>query len=320
MTYSILRTPDDRFENLSGYPFKPNYVTIDEFRLHYVDEGPPGGQIILLLHGEPSWSYLYRKMIPPLVDKGFRVITPDLIGFGKSDKLLRQKDHSYEFHVKIMTKFVETLDLREITLFCQDWGGLIGLRIVDRVSDRFAKIMAANTGFSKAKGWKAYFGHTLFKWKIKSKGKVTGKQLSDDPGFVNWVAYSQTVDDFRVGDIIQGSTISELSDEEIRGYNAPFPDDTYKAGPRIMPMLVTSQLRKNQKVWDTTFKNWTKPFITAFSDKDPITKGGYKSFQRDIPGAADTKHHTTENAGHFLQEDKGPELANLLIHFINSTK
>lgn len=255
-------------------------------------------------------------MIPPLVENGFRVIAPDLIGFGKSDKLVNQKDHSYELHVSVMTELVEKLDLRDVNLFVQDWGGLIGLRVVHNLPNRFARIMAANTGFSKAKGWKGFFGHTLFKRKIKNMGKVTGKELNEKPGFVTWVAYSQTIDEFRVGDIIQGSTTSELSDEIIRAYDAPFPDDTYKAGPRVMPMLVTSQLRKNQKVWDTTFKNWNKPFMTAFSDKDPITKGGYKSYQRDIPGAASIDHHTTENAGHFLQEDKGPELAQLMIKFI----
>lgn len=258
-------------------------------------------------------------MIPPLIESGFRVITPDLIGFGRSDKLIHQKDHSYELHVRIITELVERLELKNISLFCQDWGGLIGLRVVHNLPDHFSRIMAANTGFSKAKGWKAYFGHTLFKRKIKSMGKITGKDLDQNPGFVTWVAYSQTVDEFRVGNIIQGATVTELSAAEIEAYDAPFPDDTYKAGPRVMPMLVTSQLRKNQKVWDTTFKNWDKPFMTAFSDKDPITKGGHKSFQRDIPGAAGIEHHTTENAGHFLQEDKGPELAELIIKFIKTT-
>ncbi|MHA2029984.1 MAG: haloalkane dehalogenase [Candidatus Kariarchaeaceae archaeon] len=320
MPYSILRTPDERFNNLPDYPFKPNYMTIEDLRIHYIDEGPPGGKVVLLLHGEPSWSYLYRKMIPPLVENDYRVIAPDLIGFGKSDKLVRQKDHSYKLHVSIITKFVETLDLKKANLFIQDWGGLIGMRVVHNMPDRFARIMAANTGFSRARGRKGLFGHLLFKRKIKSMGKVSGKDLSENPGFVNWVAYSQTVDNFQVGNIIQGSTISELSEEEVKAYDAPFPDDSYKAGPRVMPMLVTSQLRTNQKVWDQTFKNWTKPVMTAFSDKDPITRGGHKSFQRDIPGAADIHHHTTENAGHFLQEDKGPELAALLIKFIETTE
>ncbi|MFV2014703.1 MAG: haloalkane dehalogenase, partial [Candidatus Heimdallarchaeota archaeon] len=292
---------------------------INDLRIHYVDVGPPGGQVILLLHGEPSWSYLYRKMIPPLLEKGFRVIAPDLIGFGKSDKLVKQKDHSYKLHVSIMTKFVELLDLSNINLFIQDWGGLIGLRVVHNLSERFSRIMAANTGFSKARGWKGYFGHTLFKLKIKRIGKVTGELLAETPNFLNWVAYSQTVNEFRIGEIIQGSTVSKLSEDIIKAYNAPFPDDSFKAGPRVMPMLVTSQLRTNQKAWDITFRNWKKPFMTAFSDKDPITRGGHKSFERDIPGSINIVHHIMENAGHFLQEDKGPELAQLLIKFIEKT-
>jgi haloalkane dehalogenase len=319
MTYSVLRTPDNRFEDLKDYPFTSNYITIDDLRIHYIDEGPPGEQIVLLAHGEPSWSYLYRKMIPPLVNKGYRVIAPDLIGFGKSDKLANQKDHSYQLHVKLMTQFIEVLNLKSINLFCQDWGGLIFLRVVHNQSDRFSRIMAANTGFSRARGYKGLLGHYKFKRKIKSLGKISGKELSENPGFVRWVAYSQTVDEFNVGNIIQGSTISDLSEEEITAYDAPFPDDSYKAGPRIMPMLVTSQLRKNQKAWDQTFKNWTKPFMTAFSDKDSITRGGHKSFQRDIPGAQNIDHHTTTEAGHFLQEDKGLELAELMINFIETT-
>lgn len=318
MGYPILRTPDERFENLPDFSYKPNYVTINELRVHYVEAGPPSGNVILLLHGEPSWSYLYRKMIPILVEKGYRVIAPDLIGFGKSDKLVNQKDHSYELHVSIITEFVKTLDLTNISLFIQDWGGLIGLRVVHNLPSRFSRIMAANTGFTKAKGWKGWFGHTLFKRKIKSLGKVNGKYLSENPGFESWVAYSQSIDDFRVGDIIQGATVTELSEEEVKAYNSPYPDDSYKAGPRVMPMLVTSQLRKNQKVWDETFKKWNKPFMTAFSDKDPITRGGHKLFQKSVPGAANIKHHTTENAGHFLQEDKGSELADLLIQFIEN--
>jgi len=288
-------------------------------RVHYVDEGPKEAPPILLMHGEPSWSYLYRKMIPPLVDAGFRPIAPDLIGFGRSDKLPGTKNYSYQMHVNVMLEFVRELNLENITLFCQDWGGLIGLRVVGEEPDRFARIVAANTGLPSAKGIKAKIGYPIFKLQVRRIGTVTPKQLQENPNFIRWVALSQTIPELPIGDLIQSSTLTNLSSEVVRAYDAPFPDASYKAGARIFPYLVPSQLTQNQKVWDNVLTKWEKPFLTAFSDSDPITRGAEKYFQKKIPGAQERNHITIEGAGHFLQEDKGEEIAQVIIDFINKT-
>lgn len=315
----ILRTPDSRFDDLPGYPFSPNYIEIKGLRVHYVDEGPKEAPPILLMHGEPSWSYLYRKMISPLVDAGFRPIAPDLIGFGRSDKLQGTKDYSYQMHVNVMLELVRELNIENITLFCQDWGGLIGLRVVGEEPDRFARIVAANTGLPSAKGIKAKIGYPIFKLQVRRIGTVTPKQLQENPNFIRWVALSQTIPELPIGDLIQSSTLTNLSSEVVRAYDAPFPDASYKAGARIFPYLVPSQLAQNQKVWDNVLTKWEKPFLTAFSDSDPITRGGEKYFQKKIPGAQERNHITIEGAGHFLQEDKGEEIAQVIIDFINKT-
>lgn len=315
----ILRTPDERFENLPDYNFQPNYVDIKGFRIHYVDEGPKEAPPILLLHGEPSWSYLYRKMIPPLVEAGYRTIAPDLLGFGKSDKLSKTKDYSYQGHVDIMAEFVKQLNPQNITLFCQDWGGLIGLRVVGEYPERFARIVAANTGLPSAKGIKAKIGYPLFKLQIRRLGTVTPKQFQENPNFMRWVAFSQTVPELPIGSLIQSSTVTNLSPEVVKAYDAPFPDASYKAGARIFPYLVPSQLSENKKVWDNVLTKWKKPFLTAFSDKDPITRGGERYFQKMIPGAQNREHVTIKDAGHFLQEDKGEELAQVILDFCKSS-
>jgi len=316
---SILRTPEDRFENLPDYDFSPNYLEIDGLRIHYVDEGPKKAPPILLMHGEPSWSYLYRKMIPPLVESGYRTIAPDLMGFGKSDKPSRIKDYSYQRHVDIMVGFVKYLNLQNITLFCQDWGGLIGLRVVGENPERFDRIVAANTGLPSAKGIKAKIGYPLFKLQIKRLGTVTPKQFQENPNFMSWVAFSQTVPELPIGSLVQSSTVTNLSPEVVKAYDAPFPDASYKAGARIFPYLVPSQLSENRKVWDNVLTKWKKPFLTAFSDNDPITKGGERYFQKMIPGAQNREHVTIKGAGHFLQEDKGEELAQVILDFCKSS-
>jgi haloalkane dehalogenase len=315
----ILRTPDSRFDNLPGYPFPPNYTEIEGLRVHYIDEGSKDAPPILLMHGEPSWSYLYRKMIPPLVEAGLRPIAPDLIGFGRSDKLPRTRDYSYQMHVNIMLEFVRKLTLENITLFCQDWGGLIGLRVVGKEPDRFTRIVAANTGLPSAKGIKAKIGYPLFKLQIRRIGTVTPKQLQENPNFMRWVAFSQTVPELPIGDLVQSSTVTNLSSEVVRAYDAPFPDASYKAGARIFPYLVPSQLSQNRQVWENVLTKWEKPFLTTFSDRDPITRGGEKYFQKMIPGARGQNHVTIENAGHFLQEDKGEEIAQVVLDFIQET-
>ncbi|MFW9892718.1 MAG: haloalkane dehalogenase [Candidatus Thorarchaeota archaeon] len=313
----VLRTPESRFENLDGFPFQPNYVEIDGLRIHYVDEGPKDTQTVLLMHGEPSWSYLYRKMIPPLVEAGFRTVAPDLLGFGKSDKFPRTKDYSYQLQVDLMLQFVKSLNLRDVTLFCQDWGGLIGLRVVGKDPDRFSRIVAANTGLPSAKGFRALTGYPLFKFQIRRIGTITQEKFQAEPNFMRWVAYSRTVKELPIGPLIQSATTTNLSPEVVRAYDAPFPDASYKAAARIYPYLVLSQLSENRRVWDNVLTKWEKPFLTAFSDRDPITRGGEKYFQKMIPSAQNREHVTIKNAGHFLQEDKGEELAQVLIDFMN---
>jgi len=292
-----LRTTDERFENLPGYDFGPIYVDVDGLRMHYVDEGPRDGKVVLLLHGEPSWSYLYRHMIPPLAKAGLRVIAPDLIGFGKSDKPLKKSDYSYEIHVAWMRQFIETLNLTDITLFCQDWGSLIGLRVAAENEHRFARIVLSNGGLP------------------------TGDQ--DMPrAFLIWRAFALYSPWFPIGRIIQSGTITELPDDVVAAYDAPFPSAKYKAGARAFPALVPTTPKNpaseaNRAAWEA-FKHWDKPFLTTFSNRDPITRGGQLPWQETVPGAQGQVHVKIRNAGHFLQEDKGPEIAAVLVEFVSS--
>lgn len=290
-----LRTPDSRFENLPGYDFNPNYIDISGLRMHYVDEGPTDGAVVLLLHGEPSWSYLYRHMIPPLKDAGFRVLAPDLIGFGKSDKPAGKREYSYAGHVAWMTLFIEALDLEDVTLFCHDWGSLIGLRVAAENEQRFARIALGNGGLP------------------------TGDQKLP-AAFKIWQNFARFSPWFPIGKIIQKGTISQLTDAEVAAYDAPFPSARFKAGARAFPLLVPSTpdnpaTEANRAAW-TKFKNWQKPFLTTFSNRDPITRGGEKVWQELVPGAKALEHLKIKNAGHFLQEDKGPEIAEALIRFV----
>ena len=290
----ILRTPDERFSNLPGYAFEPHYVEVDGVRVHYVDEGPASAEPVLMLHGEPSWSYLYRKMIPIITAAGYRAVAPDLVGFGRSDKPVQREDYTYQRHVDWMRGLLETLDLRHITLVCQDWGGLIGLRLVAEHGERFARVVAANAGLP------------------------TGDAPMSD-AFLAWQRYSQTTPNFHVGGIVKGGCVSELAPEVIAAYNAPFPDDRYKAGARQFPLLVPTSpddpsAVPNRKAWEVLAR-WEKPFLTAFSDSDPIMRGGERVFQRVIPGAKGQPHTTIVGAGHFLQEDKGEELAQVVVEF-----
>jgi haloalkane dehalogenase len=292
-----LRTPDERFASLAGYPFDPRYTQVNDLRIHYVDEGPADGPIVLMLHGEPSWSYLYRKMIPPIAAAGLRAIAPDLIGFGRSDKPVRREDYTYQRHVDWMRGFLERLDLRGITLICQDWGGLIGLRLVAEHGHRFARVVAANTALPT--------------------GEVTL-----GPAFFAWRKYSQETPNFHVGGIVRGGCVTELSPEVVAAYDAPFPDDRYKAGARQFPTLVPATADDpagpaNKKAWESLAR-WTKPFLTAFSDSDPVTQGADQTFLA-IPGSKGQPHTTIKGAGHFLQEDKGEELARVAIDFIRGS-
>ena len=293
-----VRTPDERFVDLPGYDFAPHYVEIGSLRMHYVDEGPSNAAPVLLLHGEPSWSYLYREMIPLLAAAGHRVIAPDLIGFGKSDKPVSRSDYSYAGHIDWMRQFIEALDLKSITLFCQDWGSLIGLRVAAENEHRFARIALGN-GFLP-----------------------TGEE-EFPRAFKIWRAFARWSPWFPIGRIIQSGTVNELSREEVAAYDAPFPTAKYKAGARAFPRLVPTTPDNpasdaNRRAWDT-FKRWEKPFLTTFSNRDSVTRGGDRPFQKLVPGAQGLEHVKIRNAGHFLQEDKGEELAEVLVTFIKAT-
>lgn len=295
-----LRTPDSCFDALPDYKFNANYVDIDDtqsntLRMHYIDEGPRNASVVLMLHGEPSWSFLYRKMIPIVSDAGYRVIAPDLIGFGRSDKPTKQEDYSYQRHIDWLSDMLTQLDLKNITLVCQDWGGLLGLRLVAKFSERFERVCAANTFLP------------------------TGDH-KPNKAFESWKAFSQEVDVFPAGGVIKGGTTTPLSQDVIDAYNAPYPDESYKAGARVFPTLVptdpnNSASQANREAWKV-LQQWHKPFLTAFSDSDPVTTGGDKLFQKLIPGCQGQNHVTIENGGHFLQEDQGDVLANVVINFI----
>ena len=294
-----VRTPDHCFDNLPDYPFPPNYLEVDGLRMHYVDAGERSAPVVLLLHGEPSWSYLYRYMIPPLANAGFRAVAPDLVGFGRSDKPTKKSDYTYARHVAWMTGFIEQLELTGITLFCQDWGSLIGLRVAAENEARFARIALGNGGLP------------------------TGDQQLPK-AFTAWRAFARFSPWFPIGQIIQKGTVNEMSDAAVKAYDAPFPSSKYKAGARAFPMLVPTQpdnpaSEANRAAWKT-FAQWEKPFLTTFSNKDPITRGGEAPWQNVVPGAQNREHVTIRGAGHFLQEDKGPELASVLIEFIRGQR
>jgi len=290
-----LRTPDSQFETLPDYPFKPHYVTIrDDLRLHYVDEGPRDGRVVIMMHGEPSWSFLYRHMIKKVAAAGFRVLAPDLIGFGKSDKPSETSDYSYTRHVGWMTDWFKHVDVKDAVLFCQDWGGLLGLRLVAAFPEKFAGVVAANTFLP------------------------TGDR---DPGdvFKKWQVFAQTVPEFPVGGILRGATVKPLGEGVEAAYNAPYPDESYKAGARIFPALVPTSpdmdgAADNVKAWKVLTK-FNKPFLTAFSDQDPVTKGGDKGFQKMVPGCKGQPHQIVKGGGHFLQEDVHQELSEIIVDF-----
>lgn len=300
----VLRTPEGRFEDLPGFPFAPHYAEVPDgdgglLRIHYLDDGPPDGEVVVLLHGEPSWSYLYRTMIPVLAGSGLRCVAPDLVGFGRSDKPTRTEDYSYARHVEWMRAVLfDMLDLRDVTLVCQDWGGLIGTRLVAEHSERFARVVAANTWLP------------------------TGHETMSD-AFLAWQRFSQDVAELPIGRIVAGGCAAPLSDEVIAAYDAPFPDESYKAGARVFPALVPTSpddpaAAANQRAWEALAR-FERPFLTAFSGGDPITRGGDMPFRERIPGAAGQPHTTLVGAGHFLQQDSGPELAEVVVDFIGRT-
>jgi haloalkane dehalogenase len=294
----VLRTPDDRFADLADFPYPPSYSEITDadgtaLRIHFVDAGPADAPPVLLMHGEPSWCYLYRHIIGALVARGHRVIAPDLIGFGRSDKPAAQDDYTYERHVAWMSAWLVAQRLNEITLFCQDWGGLIGLRLVAAFPNRFKQVVVANTGLPIGAG--------------------------SSPGFDQWLMFSQGVPIFPVGEIVNMGAVRALSAAEKAAYDAPFPDETYKAGARRFPALVPvtpqhASVEANKAAWKV-LGAFDKPFLTAFSDGDAVTKGGEKVFQERVPGAKG-QPHVILHGGHFLQEDCPSEISDLIDTFI----
>jgi haloalkane dehalogenase len=306
----ILRTPDERFASLPGYPFAPHYVEVDagdgsgdRLRVHYVDEAPPGtsgtGEVIVMLHGEPSWSYLYRHMIPPLVAAGHRCVAPDLVGFGRSDKPTPRTEYTYQRHVDWLAEALfEQLRLTGITLVAQDWGGLLGLRLAAEHPERFSRVVAANTFLP------------------------TGDRHPGE-AFLAWRRYSQETPVFHAGGIVRGGCRTDLAPEVVAAYDAPFPDDSYLEGARQFPMLVPVSpddpaTPANRAAW-RALEAFNRPFLCAFSDGDPITAGADRILRQRIPGCRGQNHTTIAGGGHFLQEDRGAELADVITRFMAST-
>jgi haloalkane dehalogenase len=295
----VLRTPEDRFADLPDFGYQPRYAEVGGLRVAYVEAGPADGEPVLLLHGEPSWSFLYRKTIPVLANAGLRAIAADLVGFGRSDKPADVADHSYARHVEWIRTFAfDQLDLRGVTLVGQDWGGLIGLRLVAEHPDRFARVVAANTGLP------------------------TG----DRPMPRIWLRFREvvrTAPTLSVARLVQSGCQTKLPPEVLAAYEAPFPDPAYAAAVRAMPDLVPADpdnpaSAANRAAWQQ-LASWDKPFLVAFSDKDPITGSMAPLLKRTVPGAANREHPVIKGAGHFLQEDAGEELGAVIADFVRNS-
>jgi haloalkane dehalogenase len=296
----LLRTPEADTDGLRGYPFAANYLNVGDandgsVRMNFVDHGPRSGPVMLLLHGEPSWSYLYRKMIPPLAAAGMRCIAPDLIGFGRSDKPVERSAYTYARHLAWLRSLLDQLKLDDINFFGQDWGGLCGLRLLAEQPQRFASACAANTFLPTGKG-----------------------ELPE--AFVRWRDFSQRVPELPVGMVVSRGCSRPMPDDVCAAYDAPFPDESYKAGARKFPLLVPiepdlEEAQNNQAAWKV-LAQYERQFLTLFADGDPITAGAEKVLQANIPGAANQPHKIIRDAGHFIQEDAGEELADELIKWL----
>jgi len=293
----MIRTPEERFADLPGFPYAPHYIELRHMRMHYVDEG--AGETILCLHGEPTWSYLYRKMIPTLT-KSYRVVAPDFIGFGRSDKFTERSEYTFQMHVDMLRGFLEILSLAGLTLVCQDWGGLIGLRVAAEMPERFARLVIMNTGLP------------------------TGEEKPTD-AFLTWRSFAERTPDVPVGFLMSRTLVDgeKVDPRVIAAYEAPFPEATYKAGAAEFPLLVPIRPddpgSAGMRATREALSKWTKPALVMFADGDPITAGGDRWFRKLIPSAKEQPEITIEGAGHFLQEDRGEKIAEEIVAFMART-
>lgn len=325
----FIRTPDERFEALEDYPFSPNYLSIADtegghLRIHYLDEGPRDGDVVLLMHGQPAWSYLYRKMIPPLVNAGFRVIAPDLIGLGRSDKPTRQEDYTYARHVAWMSDWLRQMDLSDITVFLQDWGSMIGLRLVTAFPDRFGRVVLANGGLADGPVPEPMV--TFLKGVYEKLPVVKASQLDERfrdtsgiPGFLYWVKFAAESPDMVTPSIVMDAIggARKLTDAEKAGFDAPFPDEAYIAGIRAFPALAPlfpdqPEVKENRAAWKI-LETFEKPFLLAFADDDPVNSPMEKPFRERVPGCQGMPHRTIAPAGHFLQQDQSEQCVQAIL-------
>ncbi len=318
MSIEILRTPDAAFEGLPHWPFAPRYETVDGVRIAYVDEGR--GPVIFLLHGQPTWSYLYRHMIPVLADAGYRVIAPDLVGFGRSDKPVDPAAHTFGAHVRWMDRFVRRLGITGAAAFVQDWGGMIALRVLAEHPDWLSRLVVANTALADP----GPLGRALMPLAIRGltalSGRATIEDLEQSLSFRHWLAYFHRSPTLELGRVVQALSVRGLSPAEAAAYDAPFPDPSFAAGPRRMPTQVATEMDAAHRAWES-LAGWPHPVLTLFSDRDPFLAGTpfEEMFQDRFGGAAGQPHHTTTDASHFLQEDKGPELAGRIVGWLRAT-
>jgi haloalkane dehalogenase len=309
-----LRTPDARFEGLPGFASTPRYVALpDGLRVHYVDEGPRDGETVLLVHGQPTWSYLYRTVVDRLAQNGLRVVAPDLVGFGRSDKPVARAAHTVLAHVEWLHAFVRAVALRDITLVAQDWGGPFGLGVLAREPGRFRGVVATNTALHTAGPELA--GRLAWACHSRSDGTVVVAQA-----LLDYQRLTQELTPFRPSVFVQGATVSALTDEELAAYDAPFPSEEFCAGPRQLPLLMgltpgSACARLNRRTM-TALAGFDRPFLTAFSDGDPATAGWGEVLRAHVPGAEGLAHPVLAGAGHFVQEDRGRALADVIAGIV----
>lgn len=327
----FLRTPDERFDHLPDFPWSPNYVQIadgdgGELRVHYLDEGPRDGRVVLLMHGQPAWSYLYRKMIPLLLDEGFRVVAPDLIGFGRSDKPTSEDDYTYDRHINWMMDWLRKVDLTGVTLFCQDWGSLIGLRMVAADMDRFAGVVLSNGGLPAGmvpEEFSAPLKEAYKTLEVVEAEELGARFVATDglPGFLYWRKYCEKNPRFTPGKLMRAISAAPISDAEADAYDAPYPDARYMAGarkfPRLVPLFKDEPEAAENAAAFKTLCEFERPFMCAFADHDPVTAGGDKAFTERVKGAQGVAHRTIEKAGHFVQQEQPEACVQAILDVLN---